>query len=160
MEQYIKLNTASNIRLQLTAWAKTTTDWQHKSAFDYAIVPLSLITEEPLTELMQKFRGTPVIFRMPPWQFYRFHTDAARSCAINMLLEGTDSTTYYGTDTADEEVLDIVELKYKTDGYYLLNRHQKHCVVNRDYTRYMFSLGFPDRTEYRQVRDYCLEHKL
>ena len=110
MEQFIKLNHTSNIRLPLTSWAKSTTHWLHKAAFDLAIVPPGLITEEPLKELMRQFQGTPVVFRMQPWQFYRFHTDAARSCAINMLLEGTDSQTYYGEETQDEEVLDIVEL--------------------------------------------------
>lgn len=160
MEQYIKLKSTSKIRVPLTVWARTANNWIHKAAFDLAVVPGYLITEEPLIELMNKFHGTPVIFRMPPWQFYRFHTDAARSCAINMLLEGSDSNTYYGTDTQDEEVLDIVELKYITDGYYLLNTHAKHCVVNRDNTRYMFSLGFPDGLDYKTIRDYCLERNL
>ena len=160
MEQFIKLNHTSNIRLPLTTWAKSTTHWLHKAAFDLAIVPPGLITEEPLKELMRQFQGTPVVFRMQPWQFYRFHTDAARSCAINMLLEGTDSQTYYGEETQDEEVLDIVELKYNMDSYYLLNTHLKHCVVNRDNTRYMFSLGFPERIGYEQVRDFCLERNL
>ena len=160
MEQYIKLKSTSNIRLPLTAWTKSANNWIHKAAFDLVILPRYLITEEPLIELMNKFQGTPVVFRMQPWQFYRFHTDAARSCAINMLLEGTDSNTYYGTATQDEEVLDIVELKYSIDSYYLLNTHEKHCVINRDNVRYMFSLGFPDGLDYKNVRDYCLERGL
>lgn len=160
MEYYIKLNTASAIRLPLTLWVKNNNIWIHKNAFDIALVPLNLLGCKTIQQLTNKFKATPVIFRMQPWQFYRFHTDAARSCAINMLLEGTDSNTYYGSETDDEEVLNIQELNYEIDRYYLLNTHEKHCVINRDNVRYMFSLGFPTDVNYAVVRDYCQEHGL
>jgi hypothetical protein len=37
----------------------------------------------------------------------------------------------------DEEVLNINELSYEPDYYYLLNTHLKHAVVNRNNTRYL-----------------------
>lgn len=161
MEQFIKLNATSKSRLLLSGFAKNSyTIWKKKNAFDIAIVPGGLLVDDPILELVKKFKGVPIIFRMQPWQFYRFHTDEDRSCAINLFLEGVDSETYYGVDTADEETLNITELRYEIDRYYLLNTKQKHCVVNRDNVRYMFSVGFPDTVSYETVRDFCLENKL
>jgi hypothetical protein len=160
MEQFIQLKTNSNIRLPLLQYAKnSSTTWFHKNAFDIAKVPIYLI-DKTLQDFKSKFDASPVIFRMQPWQFYRFHTDASRSCAINFLLEGTDSHTYYGTETENEEILNIRELKYKIDSYYLINTQLKHSVVNRDNVRYMFSMGFPSTTSYDDVRNYCLENQL
>lgn len=161
MEQYIKLNATSKSRLLLTGIAKSPhTNWRRKNAFDIASVPVTALSSEPIIGLIREFNGVPIIFRMQPWQFYRFHVDAARSCAINLFLEGVDSETYYGVGTADEEILNITELRYERDRYYLLNTKQKHCVINRDNVRYMFSVGFPDTVNYETVRDFCLENKL
>jgi hypothetical protein len=155
MEQYIKLNSICNTRLSLLHWAKSSTNWRYKNAFNLAVVPQHLIVDTALKTLMNKFGGTPVIFRMDPWRFYRFHTDAARSCAINMLLEGTDSNTYYGTETEDEEILIIDELKYQMDNLYLINTHLKHSVINRTEVRYMFSMGFKEDVSFDQVKTFC-----
>ena len=159
-EYYLPLKNPASNRKELLAFAKSYTRWARKNAFDVALVPDSMIADNHLMELIKKFHAVPVIFRVPPWQFYRFHTDARRSCAINLLLEGDDSNTFYGTETADEEVLDIVELKYDLDCYYLLNTHLKHAVINKNNTRYMFSMGFPDTLSYQDIKTYCLENNL
>jgi len=155
MEQYIKLKTASNNRLSLLDWSRNTTNWRHKNAFDLAMVPQHMIQDPSLKLLMNEFGGVPIVFRMDPWRFYRFHTDAARSCAINMLLTGTDSAMYYGTETEDEELLIINELKYQMDSFYLINTHLKHSVINRTEVRYMFSLGFKEDVGFDQVKAFC-----
>ncbi len=160
MEPFIQLKTNSKVRLPILQFAKnSSTTWFHKNAFDIAVVPADLL-DTTLLNFKNKFSAHPIIFRMQPWQFYRFHTDAARSCAINMLLEGTDSHTYYGTETKDEEVLDIQELQYNIDSYYLINTQLKHSVINRDNIRYMFSMGFPQEVSYSLIRDYCWENNL
>jgi hypothetical protein len=157
MEQFSKLTSASTCRIQLTEFATSnSTKWIHKNAFDIAMVPKYIIENDTVVvKLIKEFNAVPVIFRMPPWQFYRFHTDAIRSCALNMLLVGADSQTYYGTETNDEEVLNIRELNYEPDCYYLLNTHQKHSVINRNNTRYMFSLGFNEPLTYNIVKEFC-----
>lgn len=162
MEKYFKLRSNSELKNILLDFAKNTdTKWIHKNAFDIAIVPTSvLINDNTVCTLMKKFNAVPVIFRMPAWQFYRFHTDAIRSCALNLFLEGADSQTYYGTDTQDEEIMNISELVYEPNCYYLLNTHMKHAVVNRNNTRYMFSLGFNVPLDYTTVREFCQEHLL
>ena len=162
MEQFSKLTTISTCKSKLTEFAiSNSTTWIRKNAFDIAMVPKYLINDDIVVmKLMEQFNAVPVIFRMPPWQFYRFHTDAIRSCALNMLLEGKDSQTYYGTETNDEEVLNIVELNYEADCYYLLNTHLKHSVVNRNNTRYMFSMGFNTPLDYTTVKEFCRANNL
>lgn len=161
-QNYLKLNSTSNLRDSLLTFAKnSTTNWIRKNGFDIAMVPRHLIENDAVvSKLSLKFKSVPVIFRMPAWQFYRFHTDEVRSCALNMLLEGDDSQTYYGTTTDDEELMNITELIYERDTYYLLNTHIKHAVVNRNNVRYMFSMGFNDPLTFNLVVNFCQEHSL
>lgn len=166
MDNFIELKTCSTIRSDLLEFAKdNSTSWKHMNAFDLAMVPMSIVTDSNIKILIKEFKfnlinPVPVIFRMPPWQFYRFHVDAARSCAINMLIDGIDSAAYYGEDTEEEEIMSIQELYYQNDRYYLLNTQQKHAVINRSQTRYMFSVGFFSNVSYNQVRDFILENNL
>ena len=162
MEQFIKLNSISSNLDSLLSFAKSPdTVWRNKNAFDLVVVPNSLLTDNILLNLMDRFKPVPVIFRMKPWQFYRFHIDETRSCALNLFLEGADSNTYYGTNTENEEVLDIKELCYLDNHYYLLNTKRKHAVINRNNVRYMFSMGFYQHVvDYDTVKNYCLENNL
>lgn len=161
-QYYLKLATSSKCKSKLTEFANNnSTAWFSKNAFGVAVVPEYLIKDDDiLIKLKKQFNAVPVIFRMPPWQFYRFHTDAIRSCALNLFLEGSDSQTYYGTDTPDEEIMNITELVYEPDCYYLLNTHVKHAVVNRNNTRYMFSMGFNMPLNYDTIRGFCQENLL
>lgn len=159
MEQFVKLNLTSNNRINLLNFVKDNTNWIHKNAFDISLVPLNLL-DNFLLKFKYQFFGVPVIFKMQPWQFYRFHIDESRSCAINLLIEGTDSNTYYGEETNDEEILNIKELNYQEDSYYLINTKLKHCVINRNNVRYMFSMGFPSNITYEQVKLFCQNNNL
>lgn len=158
MEQFVKLLKPSNARLLLLNYAKIpSVNWFHKNAFDILPVPLELL-DDTMLKMKLKFNSSPVIFRMQPWQFYRFHIDAARGCAINLFLDGADSETYYGDETPDEEILNITELKYEIDHYYLLNTKIKHCVINRNNIRYMFSMGFPLPLLFDDVKEFCYQN--
>jgi hypothetical protein len=160
MEEFLKLKIKSNNRGLLLNYVKNDKiSWVHKNAFDLKIIPFSMLDYQ-LQIIKRKFDVTPVIFKMDPWKFYRFHVDASRSCAINLLLEGAYSNTYYGCETEDEEVLDIKELKYDLDIYYLINTQIKHSVVNRNNTRYMFSIGFPSSVSYNEVKKFLIENNL
>lgn len=161
-QYYLKLNTPTQLKVPLLEFAKnSTTNWIRKNGFDIAIVSKHLIeNDNVVSKLSQQFKSVPVIFRMPSWQFYRFHTDQVRSCALNMLLEGNDSQTYYGTPTDDEELTNITELIYEYNTYYLLNTHVKHAVVNRNNIRYMFSMGFNDPLTYDNIKEFCQDNNL
>lgn len=158
---YLKLNTKTQLKDSLLEFAtKPETAWIRKNAFDIAMVPKSLIiVDGVISNILTKFNVVPIIFRMQPWQFYRFHTDAARSCALNLLLDGTDSQTYYGENTDCEEVMNINELVYDDRSFYLLNTHVKHAVINRNNTRYMFSMGFSDYS-YNEIAEFCQANNL
>jgi hypothetical protein len=161
-EYYLKLNSNSKLKDTLIEFAKKpTTKWIRKNAFDIAIVPQSLIVNDPVVqEISKRFNSTPIIFKLMPWQFYRFHTDAARSCALNMFLDGEDSQTYFGESTDDEEVTSITEIVYEKNYFYLLNTHMKHAVINRNNIRYMFSMGFDTSVDYSVVKKFCCESNL
>jgi hypothetical protein len=160
MEQFIKLNSTTNLVSALSDFSLNhSTSWIHKNAFDIAMVPLYLAHGDSVfSQLITKFKAVPIIFRMQPWQFYRFHIDAARYSAINVLISGKDSQTYFGADTGDEELLNITELNYDDNCLYLLNTRVKHGVINRQNTRYMFSLGFNE--EYREIKKFVEDHRL
>lgn len=161
-QYYLKLNTTTQLKVPLLEFAKSpATNWIRRNAFDIAMVPKSLINNDDVIKtILQKFNATPIIFRMSPWQFYRFHTDAARSCALNLFLDGHDSQTYYGEKTDSEEVTTITELVYDENCFYLLNTHLKHAVINRNNTRYMFSMGFSDTSDYTAVKEFCQKNNL
>ncbi len=159
MDKFIQLSTGSTCTAEILKFAESNTNWLHKNAFDLVVVPFHILANDSIIKrISNEFNSTPVIFKMPPWQFYRFHTDAARGCALNLFLSGADSQTYYGEDTPDEEVVTITELNYQKDCYYLLNTQIKHAVINRNNVRYMFSLGI--NADYAAVRDFCLENHL
>ncbi len=159
MENFIKLKTQSTLKNSLLNFAESNKNWIHRNAFDLIVVPLYLVKDDPVVgKMVNHFNVKPVIFKMKPWQFYKFHVDAVRNCALNLFLSGEDSQTYYGEPTEDEEIMNIVELVYDPDCYYLLNTKTKHAVVNRNNVRYMFSLGFDSTVEYQTVRTFCLEN--
>lgn len=161
MENFIKLKTESTLKNSLLNFAESSKNWIHRNAFDLIVVPHHLIKDDPVVkEIVSNFNVKLVIFKMKPWQFYRFHVDAIRSCALNLFLSGADSQTYYGESTEDEEIMNIEELVWDPDCYYLLNTQNKHAVVNRNNVRYMFSLGFDPGVEYQTVRTFCLENLL
>ena len=160
MDQFIKLKSTTNLVDTLHSFAlRQNTTWIHKNAFDIAVVPHSLVqADNVISKLLGKFKAVPVIFRMEPMQFYRFHVDAARYSALNLLLSGKDSQTYFATETADEEILNLTELNYDDNCFYLLNTQAKHGVVNRHNTRYMFSLGFED--DYTTLKKFIEDNNL
>lgn len=159
MDKFIQLSTGSTCTAEILKFAESNTNWLHKNAFDLVVVPFHIVDNDSIIKrISNKFNSTPVIFKMSPWQFYRFHTDAVRGCALNLFLSGSDSQTYYGEDTPDEEVMTITELNYQKDCYYLLNTQIKHAVINRNNVRYMFSLGIG--ADYAATRDFCLENLL
>lgn len=144
--RYFKLEIQSTITQQLLNHALNAEHWQNKNSFDYVNVPLDIVIQDSTLKMfLIKFRANPVIFRMKPQSFYRFHIDEKRKCAVNMLLAGYDSSCYFGNVTEFEDILDnIEELIYEPNTFYLLNTKQKHAVMNFSNTRYMFSMGIND----------------
>jgi hypothetical protein len=154
--RYYKLNTISTISKSLLEYAESSNQWKNKNSFDLVTVPYHLIKSDiTLNYFYRIIKSYPVILKMEPNSFYRFHIDEKRKCAINMLLDGFDSNCYFADPTDSEDVFNNVEeLLYKPNTYYLLNTTQKHAVMNRSKIRYMFSMGVNDFT-YEFVLNVC-----
>lgn len=105
------------------------------------------------------------IFRFDPNTCYAWHKDdTARSCAINMLLDGTDSKTYFGIRSNDAvqiySLMHIETVNYELDKFVLLNTNHYHTVFNLDNDRYLLTISMPATTCYQNVKDYLIKNNL
>jgi hypothetical protein len=150
---YYPLNKVSTVRSNILNYVESSDKWFTSNGFDLLKIPDNLLDILLLT-IKFKFNGSPVVFKMHPNTFYRFHTDERRQCAINLLLTGVDSNCYFGDQTDNEEVIEnVTELKYELDRYYLLNTRKKHAVRNGNNVRYLLSIGF-NNYDYETVKKY------
>lgn len=162
MEQFYKLK---NKTLVVDSLKKFIVDsrvkWYTKNAFDVAPVPMFIVeTDQTICSLIDRFKAQPVILKMNPMTFYRFHIDEFRHAALNLLVDGWDSETFYGEATDNEELMSISKLEYEADSMYLLNTRLPHCVINRQNHRYVFSLGFNYPLTYDEIAAFCREQSL
>jgi hypothetical protein len=133
--------------------------WFFDYGFDTLPMPQRIMEGNPLMDVVRKFRGMPVLLRMAPWRFYNFHVDTKRYCAINSLIAGYDSNSYFGSDVYKNEKLiheleNIVPLDYQLGSCYVFNTKHRHGVVNRTETRLTLSIGF-NYNSYEEVLAYC-----
>lgn len=111
-----------------------------------AIVPTELLADDPQILAMAEYfdavsAGRLSIFRFEPHTCYHWHTDSIRACAINMLLDGFDSQTYFG-DMHDLHYFgNIAPADYQPDTYYFFNASVPHTIFNFSKTRYLLSIG-------------------
>lgn len=90
------------------------------------------------------------IIKMAPKMVYKWHQDRDRKGGINMLLTANDSSHCLFTAHDSEETLqlEVSELYYKEDTFYLFNTQERHMVLNLDKPRYLFSIEFEDHPPY------------
>jgi hypothetical protein len=102
-----------------------------------------------------------VVLHIPPNTMYNWHNDSERGLSINMkLCNNTTSHTLFGS-AIDEYSDAVIELKYDKDAFYLFNTQNKHCVINFDNDRYMFSVLFKNQElSYETVYNWCKENEM
>jgi len=130
------------------------TDWVNKLNFDILKLPYNFFKDSNLFELITLFNASPRIFKMDPMTWYDWHTDETRQCAINMLIDGNDSRCFFG-DRQNRDIVNLTELTYKPNTYYLFNTQVKHAVLNLNNTRYLLSIGFVLPNTYEDILTYC-----
>jgi len=162
MDSFYKLTNQTNLVDTLKRFIQDPrVNWYTKNAFDVAAVPRFVVeSDATIVKLMERFDARPAILKMNPMTFYRFHIDEFRNAALNLLVEGWDSETFYGEPTDNEEIMSISQLVYEPNCMYLLNTKKPHSVINKNNPRYVFSLGFNDPLTYEQVVEFCKEHAL
>lgn len=165
MDKFYKLTCTADFVSELLQHTKTkpSSDWI--SRFSFNILPLFprlplLMQNRAIRSLVEEYNAQPIVIRIDPMKFYRFHVDDHRGAALNILLEGTDCQTYFGDPDADPYMIDIEELPYEPNSMYLLNTQAKHAVVNRNNHRYALSIGFNSPLTYEQVKDFCIRNNL
>jgi hypothetical protein len=156
---YYKLNVIDIFTDRLTEQAITRQDWFSSNGFDILKIDNTIFKDSNLFPIIQKFNAVPLIFKINPMTWYDWHTDSTRQCAINLLLTGFNSYCFFG-DRESRDIVNLTELVYEPNTYYLLNTQSKHAVLNFSETRYVLSIGFNSSTSYQEILKYCIDNNL
>lgn len=139
-------------------------DWREIIEMSCLLLTLDDFKTEPaLVELITKMncQHKLAIYRFSPNTCYKWHIDHnGRQCSINMLIEGYDSLTMFGTPVENGKFVNITKLVYQPDQYVLLNVHKFHTIFNFSEPRYILSIGIPSPTSYADVKQYVIDNNL
>jgi hypothetical protein len=157
---FYKLSTQDNIveKIQQKIFDKNS-PWDTRRGFAVLKLPTVLFADSLLFPLIMQLRGEPTVFKMDPMTAYSWHIDTNRTCAINMLISGSDSHSFYGV-RLDDYNTQLIELMHEHNKYFLVNTKQQHSVVNLNNMRYMLSIGFERPHTYESVLDECIKGNL
>lgn len=101
------------------------------------------------------------IYRFKPNTCYKWHIDhVGRNCCINMLIDGYDSLTLFGSPAPNGQFTNITKLVYEPNKYVLLNVHKFHTVINFSENRYLLSIGVPSSISYIETKQYLMDNNL
>lgn len=145
---FTKLKIESTCRQALYEYALTIKDWEiatqnDKFSFLQAEIPYSIVkNDKVISSIATKFRVGARIFKMPKNTYYSLHRDGWRGSTVNMLLnDSADSTTFFEINNFRRYQVNVINLKYEQNCYYLLNTRIRHAVINLDQDRFVFSMG-------------------
>lgn len=125
--------------------------YDEKSLIHAQPVP-DIYLDDYLLKIKKRFKGVPLLFRLPGMTFYGWHIDRLRKCCINLELNDTLSSTYFGTKNDREIYTNLFKLNYDSQ-YVLLNTQEYHSVANLGFDRIIFTLGF-NFNDYDEVKSY------
>lgn len=169
MEQFYKLKTQSTIYDDIVEYLRIvdSAKWFNAYSFDILNIPDEIALRDPVIAKIHKkfpvesFKTRPVCLKMGPNILYKLHEDTVRLAAINMLITGWDSHSFYGTPKeGSEDMFHINRVIYEPKSYYLFNTKQLHSVLNFNEPRIVFSLGFNPPYSYEDVLDFLKEEGL
>ena len=155
---FSEINTKSTIRQELLELCNSEQNWidPNIGTFLQKVPPKDLIYKDNFLKVIcENFISDYVadvhIFMMRPWTHYMLHADLNRSASINLLInEFTDSISYFQISEVYKSQINIQELQYKLDTYYLFNSRVPHAITNRDLPRYILSITLNDN--FKNVR--------
>ena len=139
--------------------------WSFDDGWRNFSIPEFVWNTEPLLKTINKQFPIKrcVILEMPANSLYNWHTDFVRGASINMKLIMQDRNHTFFGDPIDQFSDHVVELDYEKDTFYLFNTQHKHCVINFENDRYMFSVEFKQNKEelnYFTIYSWCQENGL
>ena len=153
----LKVFKAEELNTRLKSMVESIETWQYMYEFDMHMLDPEILSDTPLEKFLE-FSTKPVIIKLPPNCWYAFHTDAHRSCALNMLISGGVSHTVF-SDCISAQRQTAVELVYSTDTIFLINTQMPHAILNLDKPRYMLSVGFRPPNTFNSIKDFCLSQQ-
>lgn len=156
---FYKIEVPSSVGDKALAYAKSITDWVPSHGFFIQRLPMDILSEDSfLLRTIRDFGGTPILIKIEPFNWYGFHIDENRSCAINLMLEGHSYTVFGGDITANN--VSFTPMDYEPNHYYMLDTQKKHAVFNLEQTRYAISIGFNKPIEFETIVDACIANGL
>ena len=149
---FSEINTKSTIRQELLQLCNNEKHWidPNIGTFLQKTPPKDLIYKDNFLKVIcenfiSNYDTDVHIFMINPWTHYMLHTDSHRSSSINLLINDfTDSISYFKVSEIYKSQIDIQELQYKPDTYYLINSKVPHAITNRDLSRYVLSITLND----------------
>ena len=171
-DNFTELNSSFNITNEVLEFALAPEPWHFRNGFNMKVVPEDIWSKnQQIAGLVAHFstsgRIVPLVIKMSAFTFYRLHTDEVRAAALNVLLKGNNSISFFAEELPDEEdrpfeheVFQVDPVDYQHNKMILFNTQKLHGVLNMDEDRYIFSLGFNFPLDYDTIKEFCLENNL
>jgi hypothetical protein len=164
MNYYTPLNIKSNIVEGVLNKIKIANDseWIFKVSTDIFFLSIEDFELDPdIVKIIKEFGDEKriCVYRLFPNSSSNWHVDGYRLSSLNMLLEGFDSISVFGTDVGDNQITNLDIIKYKPNTYYLLNIKQLHTVLNFNNIRYVLSVSLP-KYSYQEMFEHFKKENL
>lgn len=135
-------------------------DWSVVEDFNLIQIANTHVQNNPvLRAISEKFDLVPIVIKMEKNTIYNWHTDASRGVTLNLLLNNHENSYCLFSDgIKNDNMEDIVELKYEPGYFYVFNTQVRHTVTNLVHDRYLLSCTFrKDKRSlsYQEVLDFC-----
>ena len=156
---WLELPYISAIRNDCLELAENGGGWvEHRSFKSKMLDHKKAIKDDFIKFLANKFELVVAVMKMEPHTTYNWHTDGARKCAVNMLINDAPSHCIFNIET-DGYITKYAELKYKPETYYLFNTDIHHMILNGDKTRYMMSIQLNNDITYPELVEIVKGYK-
>ena len=157
---FSEINTKSTIRQELLELCNSEQNWVDPNigTFLQKVPPKDLVFKDKFLKFIcENFTSDYVtdvhVFMMRPQTHYMLHADRFRSASINLLINDvTDSISYFQISEVYKSQINIQELQYKLDTFYLFNSRVPHAITNRDLPRYLLSITLNDNFKNVQLK--------
>jgi hypothetical protein len=114
-----------------------------------------------IADLRKEFKSVRTHYlKFDPMTCYDWHTDIARNCSINFLLNDPEDSLTLFREYLFGINYKIIRLKYDLFQPTLLNVKAPHCVINYSQeTRYVLTVGFTLDVSYMDVKRFLMFYK-
>lgn len=156
-EYFKKINTPSiSVTKYFTEDRISKLDWLDVPGLHGLESPRPVYMREPFYQALDKKFGITgcAILKFEPMISYCWHNDSDRNSTVNLLINTGHSHTMFG-NRKSEWHMEIVELDYEPDHFYLFNTQEPHEVINLSDTRYLFTTRIAADPTYKELVEWA-----